>query len=100
MSSLSAEFPLALLATPHIPGVEPVLRVKGLNHFFGDGETRTQVLFDNHLEVMPGEIVIMTGPSGSGKTTLLTLISGLRTAQEGILEVDGKPFNGLTQKEL
>ncbi|MGA2619976.1 MAG: ATP-binding cassette domain-containing protein [Thermoguttaceae bacterium] len=65
------------------------LRARGLNHYFGEGELRKQVLFDNNLEVARGEIVIMTGPSGSGKTTLLTLIGGLRTVQEGSLEVLG-----------
>jgi putative ABC transport system ATP-binding protein len=45
------------------------------------------VLFENHLEVLPGELVIMSGPSGSGKTTLLTLIGGLRTLQEGEIEI-------------
>jgi putative ABC transport system ATP-binding protein len=69
------------------PPGSPVLRVSGVNHHFGTGETRTQVLFDNHLEVMPGELVIMSGPSGSGKTTLLTLVGGLRTLQDGQIEV-------------
>lgn len=69
------------------PPGSPVLRVTGVNHYFGTGDTRTQVLFDNHLEVQPGELVIMSGPSGSGKTTLLTLIGGLRTLQEGEIEV-------------
>jgi putative ABC transport system ATP-binding protein len=69
------------------PPGSPVLRVTGVNHFFGSGDTRTQVLFDNTLEVMPGELVIMSGPSGSGKTTILTLIGGLRTLQEGEIEV-------------
>ncbi|MCI0701241.1 MAG: ATP-binding cassette domain-containing protein [Planctomycetia bacterium] len=64
-----------------------MLRIRGVNHYFGTGDTRTQVLFDNTLEVMPGEMVIMSGPSGSGKTTLLTLIGGLRTLQEGQIEV-------------
>ena len=68
------------------PG-QPVLRISGVNHHFGTGDTRTQVLFDNTLEVMPGELVIMSGPSGSGKTTLLTLIGGLRTLQDGEIEV-------------
>jgi putative ABC transport system ATP-binding protein len=73
------------------PDGSPVLRITGVNHHFGEGETRTQVLFDNTLEVMPGEMVIMSGPSGSGKTTLLTLIGGLRTLQEGEIEVwDGE----------
>src|SRR4029078_5142875 len=69
------------------PPGSPVLRITGVNHHFGEGETRTQVLFDNTLEVMPGEIVIISGPSGAGKTTLLTLIGGLRTLQDGEIEV-------------
>ena len=36
----------------------------------------------------------MTGPSGSGKTTLLTLIGGLRTVQEGSVEVFGREMRG------
>ena len=68
--------------------------VAGVNHFFGEGETRKQALFDNNLDVRRGEIVIMTGPSGSGKTTLLTLIGTLRTVQEGSLKVLGNELNG------
>src|SRR5438874_3520336 len=86
-------------ATLPPPG-SPVLRVAGVNHFFGEGETRTQVLFDNTLEVMPGEIVIMTGPSGSGKTALLTLIGGLRTLQAGSIRVYGREMRGLGGAEL
>jgi putative ABC transport system ATP-binding protein len=71
-----------------------------LNHYFGQGDARKQVLFDNNLEVMGGQIVIVTGPSGSGKTTLLTLIGALRTVQEGFLEVDGRSLEGLSEKEL
>ena len=40
------------------PPGSPVLRIAGVNHFFGAGDTRTQVLFDNTLEVLPGELVI------------------------------------------
>src|SRR5215212_6858733 len=69
------------------PTGEPLLRVRGVNHTFGTGEAKTQVLFDNNLEVMPGELVIMSGPSGSGKTTLLTLIGGLRELQSGEIEI-------------
>jgi putative ABC transport system ATP-binding protein len=58
-----------------------------VNHSFGAGEARTQVLFDNTLEVMPGELVIMSGPSGSGKTTLLTLVGGLRGLQSGEIDI-------------
>src|SRR5262249_28093220 len=78
----------------------PIIRTEDLNYAFGEGETRKQVLFDNNLEIMPGEIVIMTGPSGSGKTTLLTLIGALRTVQEGRLQVMGRELSHLKDKEL
>src|SRR5437660_9349667 len=96
----SVELPLALTASPDLPGVEPVLRIEHLNHYFGEGDTRAQVLFDNNLEIMPGEIVIMTGPSGSGKTTLLTLIGALRTLQEGSIRVYGRELMGLEGRDL
>ncbi len=78
----------------------PVLRVRGVSHHYGAGDTRKQVLYDNHLEIMPGEIVIMTGPSGSGKTTLLTLIGALRTVQEGSMAVLGRELRGLSPSQL
>jgi putative ABC transport system ATP-binding protein len=79
----------------------PAVRVQGLNHWYGDDpETSKQVLYDNNLEVTPGEIVIMTGPSGSGKTTLLSLLGALRTVQDGDVEVLGRPLTGLGADEL
>jgi putative ABC transport system ATP-binding protein len=76
------------------------VRVRNLQHSFGEGELRKQVLFDNHLDVAAGEIVIMTGPSGSGKTTLLTLIGTLRTVQEGNLSVLGRELHGASAGRL
>src|SRR5260370_39253877 len=61
---------------------EPMIQIRGLNHWFGSGDTRKQGLADNTLTLMPSEMVVMTGPSGSGKTTILTLIGGLKTAVE------------------
>ena len=78
----------------------PVIQVNNLNHHFGSGESKTQALFDNVLNVKPGEIVIMTGPSGSGKTTLLTLIGTLRTVQDGSLKILGQELNGMSQQGL
>ena len=82
------------------PRSEPLVSVQQVQHFYGDGDGRKQVLFDNYLLVHPGEIVIMTGPSGSGKTTLLTLIGTLRSVQEGSLRVVGQELNGATNREL
>ena len=69
---------------------EPLVRIAGLNHWFGRGDQRRQVLHNLHLTLNPGEMVLLSGPSGCGKTTLLTLIGALRTVQDGSLEVLGE----------
>ncbi|MDM9585438.1 MULTISPECIES: DevA family ABC transporter ATP-binding protein [unclassified Nostoc] len=79
---------------------EPVIAIKNLNHFYGKGSLRKQILFDINLDIYPGEIVIMTGPSGSGKTTLLSLIGGLRSVQEGSLKFLGEELIGVSQSKL
>ncbi|MEH1814420.1 MAG: DevA family ABC transporter ATP-binding protein [Nostoc sp.] len=81
-------------------GKEPVIAIKNLNHFYGKGSLRKQILFDINLDIYPGEIVIMTGPSGSGKTTLLSLIGGLRSVQEGSLKFLGEELIGVSQNKL
>jgi putative ABC transport system ATP-binding protein len=80
--------------------VEPMIRVHDLNHYFGTGDNRKQVLCENRLTLNPGEMVVMTGPSGSGKTTLLTLIGGIRSVQEGSAQVLGRELLGLSARRL
>jgi len=76
------------------------IRIRQLNHYYGEGETRKQVLFNNQFDAYEGQIVIMTGPSGSGKTTLLTLIGTLRSVQEGSVQVLDRELAGASQAEL
>jgi len=78
----------------------PVISVRHLNHYFGQDQLRKQVLFDISLDIDPGEIVLMTGPSGSGKTTLLTLTCGLRSPQEGSLQLLGRELLGASPEQL
>ena len=68
----------------------PPIKVEGLNHSYGKGELKKQILFDVEVEICKGEIVIVTGPSGSGKTTMLTLVGALRSAQEGSVRILGE----------
>ena len=47
-----------------------------------------------------GAHVALWGPSGCGKSTMLNLISGLLTADEGRLEIDGQEIQGMGDGEL
>ncbi|MES1026513.1 DevA family ABC transporter ATP-binding protein [Gloeocapsa sp. BRSZ] len=80
--------------------LNPVIFIKNLTHYFGEGTLRKQVLSNINLEIKAGEIVIMTGPSGSGKTTLLTLMGGLRAAQEGSLKILNQEMCGANKRQL
>jgi len=85
---------------------DQIVSIKNLDHFYGVGSLKKQVLFDINLELKAGEVVILTGPSGCGKTTLLTLIGGLREVQiskssfESSLKVIGQELSGASKNEL
>ncbi|MDJ0729300.1 MAG: DevA family ABC transporter ATP-binding protein [Crocosphaera sp.] len=78
----------------------PVININGLNHYYGKGELRKQILFNINLTLQSGEVVILKGPSGSGKTTLLTLMGGLRSPQTGSLKVLGQELVGAKKHQL
>ncbi|MGK7924327.1 MAG: ATP-binding cassette domain-containing protein, partial [Spirulina sp.] len=80
--------------------MQPVVEISHLNHFFGRGALRKQILFDIHLVLRSGDVAIMKGPSGSGKTTLLTLMGGLRSPQSGSLRVFGQELVGAGKNRL
>ncbi|MCA2667540.1 MAG: DevA family ABC transporter ATP-binding protein [Microcystis sp. M114S2] len=77
-----------------------IIDIQNLNHYFGQGTLKKQVLFQINLKIKEGEIVILTGPSGSGKTTLLSLIGGLRSVQEGSLQHFEKELRGASEEQL
>ena len=66
-------------------GDEPIIRLEGVNKWFGE----FQVLTDIDLQVRVGERIVVCGPSGSGKSTLIRCINRLETVQKGRIVVDG-----------
>ncbi|HEV2546411.1 MAG TPA: amino acid ABC transporter ATP-binding protein [Stellaceae bacterium] len=58
---------------------EPVIRVRGLQKFFGP----LHVLRGIDLTVERGEVLVIIGPSGSGKSTLLRCINFLEEYDSG-----------------
>lgn len=80
--------------------MQPIVEIAHLDHYYGRGSLRKQILFDVHLVLRSGDVIIMKGPSGSGKTTLLTLMGGLRSPQSGSLRVFGQELVGARKKRM
>ena len=78
----------------------PPIVVESLDHHYGKGALRRQILFEVSATIPAGEIIIVTGPSGSGKTTLLTLIGALRSAQSGSVRILGQELCGASKSTL
>lgn len=89
-----------LLETNATETATPAISIRHLNHYYGQGSLKKQVLFDINLEIDRGEIIILTGPSGSGKTTLLTLMGSLRSVQEGNLSILGQELLHATKEQM
>ncbi len=63
-----------------------MLAVEGLNAWWG----HAQALFDVHLQVGEGELVVLQGLNGAGKSTLLQALIGVGPRVQGRIVWDGQ----------
>ena len=59
----------------------------------------TQVLRNIHLDIVPGEFLILVGPSGCGKSTLLNCIAGLEDVSSGEIWIGDRMVNRVSPKD-
>ena len=60
-------------------------------------EKDEDTLKDINFSVDQGETVAFVGPTGAGKTTMINLLSRFYDADEGVISVDGRDINSVTQ---
>jgi branched-chain amino acid transport system ATP-binding protein len=71
--------------------VSPVLRIEGLNLYYGDAQALSEV----SVEVAKGEIAAIVGANGAGKTSLIRAIAGIERARSGSIAFSGRQILGL-----
>lgn len=76
------------------------LEIQNIEKYFGEGDTRTQVLKGISVGIEKGKICVLLGPSGSGKSTLLNIIGGIETADAGNIIIDGEKLETMNEKKL
>ena len=57
-------------------------------------------LRDVSVTVAPRSLTGLLGPNGCGKTTLLKLLAGVLSPAGGRIELEGRPLNTLTRREI
>ena len=78
------------------PGPRLVASNGGLAaHEIGKRFKKRPVLRGVSLEVQRGEVVGLLGPNGAGKTTCFYIITGLMSADQGAISMDGHDITGL-----
>lgn len=76
------------------------LKINDIHKFYGEKESRIEVLKGIDCEVHDGEICVLLGPSGSGKSTLLNIVGGLESADSGCIDIGEFCTDSMTEKEL
>ncbi|WP_298066719.1 MacB family efflux pump subunit [uncultured Mailhella sp.] len=76
------------------------LEVKNIQKYYGEGESRVQVLKNVTLSIEKGDFVAIIGQSGSGKSTLMNILGCLDTPSDGSYLVDGIPAGGMDSDAL
>ena len=76
-----------------------IVEALGVHKVYHTGTVSVPALRGVDLSVWRGEMVAIMGPSGSGKTTLLNCLSGLDTADQGQIDIEGVSLPGMSDRE-
>ncbi|MDE6592512.1 MAG: ABC transporter ATP-binding protein [Oscillospiraceae bacterium] len=77
-----------------------MIEAREITKFYGQGESRFQVLKNISLTIEDGSFTVILGTSGSGKSTLLNTISALERPDGGNIFYDGEDITALSDSEL
>ena len=76
-----------------------IVQALGVHKVYHTGQVSVPALRGVDLSVWRGEMVAIMGPSGCGKTTLLNCLSGLDTADQGQIAIEGASLLEMSDRE-
>ena len=74
----------------------PLLRVQGLQAWYGE----SHILHGVDFEIHQGELVTLLGRNGAGRTTTIKAILGLTGRREGSVQIDGQETVGMATHRI
>lgn len=77
-----------------------MISVSDIKKFYGNGESKNQVLKGINLQIADGDFTVILGASGSGKSTFLNCLSGLERPDSGSIKYDTVAITELSDTEL
>jgi putative ABC transport system ATP-binding protein len=78
---------------------DPLIRLRAVSRFYGEGQARIAALRDVDLDIVRGEFVAIMGPSGSGKSTVMNIIGCLDQPSSGEYWFEGVPVHRMTRNQ-
>lgn len=77
---------------------KPLIQCQQLTKSYRDGKTSVDVLTGIDFSIEKADRIAVVGPSGSGKSTLLHLLGGLDNPTQGLVTINGKSWQEMTEK--
>jgi ABC-type lipoprotein export system ATPase subunit len=77
-----------------------LIKASGLTKAFRTHSTEVLAVDCAHVEVKPGEFVLILGRSGSGKSTFLGMLAGLIRPTTGSVRIEGIEISNLSEDNI
>jgi len=76
-----------------------IIEAENVHKVYTTGKIQVHALRGVKLKIEKGEMVALMGVSGCGKTTLLNCLSGLDEVTSGVVKIEGKELNNMSDEE-
>lgn len=78
---------------------EYIIEAENVHKIYSTGKIKVHALRGVNLRIKRGEMVTLMGVSGCGKTTLLNCLSGLDEVTSGVVKIEGKELNKMSDEQ-